>query len=135
MKIRTLGAIIAIMLFALKGQAYTLTINVSDFDGPVSATIELGDTVKWIWTGGIHNTVSNSGPSGYIPWSVALDSAHPSFTYVPTVVGTYIFGCNEFFHHSRHYRSDLRVKQPSSNPYRVAVYSDVNYICGYQMDA
>lgn len=60
---------------------------------PSSFTMNLGDTVRWIWAGGTHTTTSTSVPSGANSWSNSINSTNTTFTYVPNKAGTYNYFC------------------------------------------
>jgi plastocyanin len=67
-------------------------VNASDFS-PFSLGSTVGDTIRWVWTGGTHNTVSGSIPSGAVAWSSPISTAVPQFDYVVSVEGVYLFAC------------------------------------------
>jgi plastocyanin len=58
----------------------------------VNATV--GDTIKWQWIDGAHNTISLAVPSGAVSWNSLLDTLHPTFVYVLTTAGTYNYECS-----------------------------------------
>ena len=71
-------------------RAATYTIQVSDFQFTQNFdTIQVGDTVKWVWINGVHTTTSNGIPLGAQPWNVELNQFNTSFTYVVKGGGTY----------------------------------------------
>jgi plastocyanin len=74
-------------------------INVANFAfSPPTATITLGDTLRWIWVNGMH-TATSGDPTTCTPdglFSGPLDSTHPTFQYVFTQTGTFNYYC--FFH-------------------------------------
>jgi len=77
-------------------KAATVVINTEDFEfNPGSFTLNLGDTVKWVWdnSGSDHTTTSTTIPSGAVPWNHAVSSTSQSFTYVPAVEGVYNYFC------------------------------------------
>lgn len=71
---------------------HTFDVNSSDFS-PSSQGSEIGDTIRWVWTGGTHNTTSGSIPSGAVAWSSPISSSVPYFDYVVSVEGVYLFAC------------------------------------------
>lgn len=76
--------------FSLFSRAATYTIQVSDFQFTQDFdTIQVGDTVKWVWINGVHTTTSNGIPLGAQPWNVELNQFNTSFTYVVKGGGTY----------------------------------------------
>jgi plastocyanin len=64
---------------------------------PSTASLTVGDTVKWVWANGFHTTTSTSIPAGAAPWSAPMDTAHPTFIYVITAAGQYNYRCD--FHY------------------------------------
>lgn len=74
--------------------ATTLTITVKNYSfTPADATINLGDTILFTWVNGEHTTTSTTIPSGAASWDRPMTSANTSYTYVPTVPGTYNYQC------------------------------------------
>jgi len=91
-------ALIALLLCAgiLPASAAILTITVggaSNTFSPSSATIFLGDTVRWQWAGGFHTSTSTSVPGGAATWNQSMTSAAGNFDYIPSVTGTYNYQC------------------------------------------
>lgn len=77
--------------------ATTQIVNVQNFSfAPSSFTINLGDTVKWVWISGVHTTTSTTIPSGAANWNHDINPspANNSFIYVPSVAGTYNYLCD-----------------------------------------
>ena len=86
------------MLFTLSGYSFTQIVSVNNFSfSPVSFTINLGDTIKWVWVGGTHTTTSLTIPTGAAAWDHPINSSSTSFTYVPTKNGTYDYKCSIHF--------------------------------------
>jgi plastocyanin len=71
---------------------HVFDVNSSDFS-PFSLAATIGDTIRWVWTGGTHNTVSGSIPSGAAAWNSPISSSVTQYDYVPTVDGIYLFAC------------------------------------------
>lgn len=91
-------ALIALLLCAgmLPTSAAILTITVggaTNTFAPASATIFLGDTVRWQWAGGFHTSTSTSIPGGAVPWDQSMTSAAGNFDYIPAVTGNYNYWC------------------------------------------
>ena len=61
---------------------------------PSQVTATVGDTIKWQWIDGAHNTISLAVPSGSSSWNAPLDTLHPTFIYVLTTAGTYNYECS-----------------------------------------
>ncbi len=92
----------ALLLLALTGgmlqaRATILTIQVggaSNSFTPSSATIVLGDTVRWQWAANTHTTTSLSIPAGAAAWNQPMTAANTTYTYRPTQLGVYNYQCN-----------------------------------------
>ncbi|HLT34331.1 MAG TPA: T9SS type A sorting domain-containing protein [Aquaticitalea sp.] len=82
--------------FLLTGLSYATTLIItaggSGFS-PNTANINLGDTVLFQWSDGVHTTTSTTIPGGAAAWDEALDGSNTSFMYVPTVAGVYDYKC------------------------------------------
>lgn len=86
------------MLFTLSGYSFTQIVNVNNFTfSPASFTINIGDTVKWVYAGGTHTTTSLTIPTGAAAWDHPINSSSTTFTYVPTKAGTYNYKCTFHF--------------------------------------
>ncbi len=88
-----------ILIIMISGMNYvystTSIIQVGGFSfTPNAVTVNIGDTVKFMWMSGIHTTTSVSVPTGATAWSSPMDSAHTSFIYKVTDAGLYNFQCN-----------------------------------------
>ncbi len=59
-----------------------------------SVNCYVGDTIQWISVSGNHTTTSTTIPAGTSPWSIAISSASPEFSYVVTTVGCYYYKSN-----------------------------------------
>lgn len=68
-----------------------------NFFSPAYFSINPGDTVKWIWISGHHNTSSTYIPTGAATWYGNLMTTTDTVTYSPTVSGLYNYTCT---HHS-----------------------------------
>ena len=60
---------------------------------PSSFTLSVGDTVRFEWTAGSHNTVSTDVPAGADSWNSPLNSGNQSYDYVVSVEGVYAYEC------------------------------------------
>jgi plastocyanin len=82
------------LLFALSGYSFTQIVTVKNYAfAPSGFTINIGDTVKFVWASGTHTTTSVTIPSGAATWDHAISSASTSFIYVPSKTGTYNYKC------------------------------------------
>ncbi|HRH47322.1 MAG TPA: plastocyanin/azurin family copper-binding protein [Panacibacter sp.] len=74
--------------------ATVIVVQVSNFKfAPKTFNAVVGDTIRFSWKNGIHNTTSTKVPRGAATWAALSDSAHLTFNYVLTVPGTYKFVC------------------------------------------
>lgn len=85
-----------LMLGAHNSTAITQIVTVggsSNSFSPAFFTINPGDTVKWVWGAGFHNTASVTVPTGAAAWYANIVNSGSSFMYVPTVSGLYKYDC------------------------------------------
>ncbi len=90
------------VLFMAAGNclANIVTVTVGsggNFFSPASFIINPGDTVRWIWVNGYHNTSSVTRPTGATNWYSNITSADTTYSYVPMFSGLYTYTCT---HHS-----------------------------------
>jgi len=88
---------IFMIFFALTSSIYGTTHSIHATGitfVPSQLTATVGDTIKWQWIDGAHNTISLSIPSGAAAWNSPLDTLHPTFVYVLTTAGTYNYECS-----------------------------------------
>lgn len=77
-----------------KSNAAVMLVEVEDFEfDPQLFTVNVGDTIMWVWDEGFHTTTSGAIPVGATPWDQQISSSSPVFIYVPTVPGTYPYDC------------------------------------------
>ena len=80
-------------------QGATTMVTVSDnVFNPASFSVNVGDTVMWMWVNGTHTTTSTSVPVGAATWDQMIDQNNTSYMYVITAAGTYNYHCN--FHYT-----------------------------------
>lgn len=86
--------LIAAILISRSALATIHMITVSSFQfTPNNLTVDVGDTLMWMWSDGSHTTTSSSIPAGADPWNAPMNSTNTDFTYVVTVEGTYNYVC------------------------------------------
>ena len=69
-------------------------VNVGDFYfEPSNLTVEVGDTIRWVWIEGQHTTTSTTIPSGAQSWGSPITSAVTSFEYRVEMAGVYNYHC------------------------------------------
>jgi plastocyanin len=98
MKRELLGSILATaLIFSSSANAaatvHTITVADFNFSPATGLTVQLGDTVRWVWASGAHTTTSTGIPTGAASWDQPITSANMSYSYVPTVSGTYSYVC------------------------------------------
>ncbi|MCX6270161.1 MAG: T9SS type A sorting domain-containing protein [Bacteroidetes bacterium] len=72
---------------------HTITQMAFTFSPSNLSGVITGDTIEWVWTGGIHTTTSTAIPSGAAGWDSPLTSSHTSFKYVPELNGEFDYEC------------------------------------------
>ncbi len=95
---KTILLFAAMFLIAGSLSARIIIINVGPnltrvFDPASVTNAFVGDTVRFVWGSGLHNTVSGTIPSGAAPWSSPIDNTTQLFDYKITVAGTYNYSC------------------------------------------
>jgi plastocyanin len=74
--------------------ATTHIVNVEDYEfNPAVLTVNVGDTIMWMWDHGFHTTTSTTIPAGSSSWNSAVDQSNPMFTYVISTPGSYDYIC------------------------------------------
>jgi plastocyanin len=92
----TISSLFFFISFSL--MANTILITVSDFAfSPSTASVVVGDTVKWVYVNGSHTTTSINVPSGAASWDAPLNTAGATFSYKVTVAGNYAYKCSPHF--------------------------------------
>ncbi len=83
-----------VSVYCIHAQAVNHFIQTADFQfSPASLTVDVGDTVTWLWSNGSHTTTSTGIPAGAAPWDSPLSEASPSFSYVVTHSGVHNYKC------------------------------------------
>lgn len=82
------------LMFSSNVNATTIPIAVSsNVFTPSNVSCNVGDTIKWNWVDGVHNTTSQSIPAGATAWAAPIDNSNLTFSYVISVAGTYNYDC------------------------------------------
>jgi plastocyanin len=116
--ISTLALVAALASAASPAAAATVTVEVGPNNqlvfAPANVTINVGDTVHWVWEGTLAHT-STSGPctaSGCTPdgrWDSGLHTAPFTFDFTFTAPGTYPYFCRP---HAPEMRGTVMVQSP-----------------------
>ncbi|MFA5011127.1 MAG: T9SS type A sorting domain-containing protein [Ignavibacteria bacterium] len=56
-------------------------------------TVMVGDTIRWVWETGFHNTTSTTIPGDATSWTSLITSTDTVFSYVIQVPGIYNYEC------------------------------------------
>lgn len=74
-------------------------VNVQNFSfSPNSLpSVQLGDTIRWVWINGSHTTTNLIIPPLAATWDHVINVSNQSFEYVPTVAGVYNYKCTPHF--------------------------------------
>lgn len=92
---KNLSLITVCLLFTLSGYSFTQIVSVkNDVFVPATFTVNIGDTIKWVWSAGSHTTTSLTIPSEAASWNKPINSSSTTFTYVAAKAGKYNFQCN-----------------------------------------
>ena len=94
MKKNLLALIICLLAVATQMSATIHLINQQGLTfSPDNLTVLVGDTVRFRWNNGTHNTVSTVVPEGAATWNSPLNSGNQSYDYEVTVAGNYEYRC------------------------------------------
>lgn len=93
------GLVALVAVTAAAGTTHTVTQMGTSFS-PASVTVEVGDTVNWVWTAGIHDVFSGTGPTDPQAGSLfnsLLSVSVPSFSFVFSIPGDVPYFCSPHF--------------------------------------
>ncbi len=82
---------IAVFNLAAPAGGATVTVRVVHLDYSPDPTIQVGDTVQWVWDVSNHSTTSVAGQTE--SWNSGLKSAGATFTHTFTHTGTFNYYC------------------------------------------
>ncbi|MCX6306354.1 MAG: T9SS type A sorting domain-containing protein [Bacteroidetes bacterium] len=89
-------AFVSSMAFSLSSFAVKHVVSVGNFFfSPATVSVNVGDTMRWVWSEGTHTTTSTPGaiPSGAASWDAPITSTATSFEYKVTKAGSYAYVC------------------------------------------
>jgi len=95
-KIYTIAALLLITGSLIQQNVFATIhqVQVSNYQfNPSNLSVNVGDTVKWVWVSGSHTTTSTAVPAGAATWDQPITSASTSYSYRVTVEGTYNYEC------------------------------------------
>lgn len=84
-----------VFLISNTAQATKWVVNVQNFSFSPSAlpNVLVGDTIRWVWIGGIHTTTSTTIPAGAASWDHPITSSNTFYEYPVTIEGNYNYKC------------------------------------------
>ncbi len=100
--IRSISVFFLLITLAVKASATVFIVTVANFAFSPNAipNVMVGDTIRWVWSSGFHDTTSDSSlapgttrPAGAAPWSSPMTSPANTFDYKVAVAGTYNYIC------------------------------------------
>jgi plastocyanin len=98
MKKNLLSLFICLMAVATQMSATIHLINQQGLTfSPDNLTVLVGDTVRFRWNSGNHNTVSTMVPAGAATWNSPLNIGVQSYDYEVSVAGNYEYRCTLHF--------------------------------------
>ena len=95
MKTVKIIGITLLLLIAFRSYSAVVVINQSGMSfSPSNVSVNVGDVIRWVWSGGDHTTTSTTIPVGAQSWDSPLTSSNTTFEYTVTVAGTYSYFCS-----------------------------------------
>jgi plastocyanin len=92
MKKTILFQLLILFSLALLAQVHVIRQESLSFN-PNEIEVNVGDTIRWEWTGGTHTTTSLEIPEGATPWDNPLNSTNQFFEYKVLTEGVYNYKC------------------------------------------
>ena len=114
------AALLAALAAALarSGSATTFTVTVApgftNTFSPSSLTINVGDTVTWVWAAPEHSTTSGNSCTADGKWDSGVQNDPFSFSFTFTSAGTYPYFCT--VHCSIGMTGQIVVQEPPATP-------------------
>jgi len=98
MKINTMingmFVLMTLILFQVPAYAAKHLVHVGNYYfNPTALSVNVGDTMRWVWDNGSHTTTSSSIPAGATAWDHPINSSNTFYEYHITVAGTYNYVC------------------------------------------
>jgi plastocyanin len=94
MKKIILSLVVMVLAISLHMNATIHIVNQQGLEFiPSDFTVVVGDTVRFEWNNGSHNTVSIDIPAGAALWNSPLNSGNQTYDYEVTVAGSYFYLC------------------------------------------
>jgi plastocyanin len=106
--------------------ATVVMLNVEDYEfNPTVVTVNVGDTIIWMWDEGVHTTTSTLIPAGAAAWNAPIDQVNAMFTYVVTEPGSYDYQC--IYHSAMGMVGHFTAIDPTSVPALTSNGSGLSY--------
>lgn len=81
-------------LFSTGAYAVKHVVNVQNYAFvPANLTVQVGDTIRWVWINGSHTTTSTTIPAGALAWDEPINSTNTFYEYRVTTTGVYNYLC------------------------------------------
>lgn len=94
MKKNLLALFVCVLAISLQMSATIHIVNqLGNEFSPADFTVSVGDTVRFEWNDGTHNTVSTNVPAGAATWNSPLNSGNQSYDYEVMIPGSYAYVC------------------------------------------
>lgn len=90
---KTFLIILFLLAFTRVNSAIVVINQSGSTFSPKNLTVNVGDIIKWVWSGGTHTTSSRTIPQGAATWDAELTSTSTTFEYTVTVAGSYSYAC------------------------------------------
>ena len=84
--------LLTILGFSSKAETWMVMVVNNEFQNSPS-TVQVGDTIVWVWQEGFHTTTSLAVPVGAESWNAPMEAPGQFFEYVVMVPGDYSYWC------------------------------------------
>jgi|GEM_PF-1317726 plastocyanin len=138
MKTRILLSLMLALAFTLgslhQAQAtkHVITQVGLSFNPATLSNVNIGDTIRWVWTSGFHTTTSSMIPVQANPWDAILSGSSPFYEYRVQVSGVYHYVCTP--HASMGMVGTFTVNNAAPLTISGKVYDDANGLLGLPLN-
>ncbi len=89
-----LSAIALILITSTRAYSVKHIVNVQNYAFvPANLSVQVGDTIRWVWINGSHTTTSTTIPTGAPAWDHPINSTNTFYEYRVNVAGVYDYLC------------------------------------------
>jgi len=85
-------AFLSVFAYQTNAQVHIITQQSLTFS-PNDIQVNVGDTIRWVWTAGTHTTTSTVIPLNAVTWDSPLTQSNTFFEYVVTEPGLHEYKC------------------------------------------